>query len=90
MNIYKIIDVKTNKTKFEGTYDECRKHQTERIVFSHSKKPIYRVINNNGILGEGTLDELCRKLDLFPSTLHNYTFEPRKKDGLFMERIDDE
>lgn len=78
---------KHGKVLFTGTFDECISKLPYKIERVEEVTPVYDVRNDNGRLCRGTIDEICKSLNMTKLNAYNYTRYKRKRDGLFLERI---
>lgn len=79
--------LKHGKVLFTGTYDECLNKLPYKIERVEDVAPIYEASYDDGKSYRGTIDELCKQLNMTRLNVYNYTRYKRKKDGLFIARI---
>lgn len=86
MKIYRLIN-KKGEVIVQGSLEECRKKEKDRLEYVGISTPIYRATDNNGLDETGTVKELMEKLNLPMLTLYNYTRYKRKSDGLYVQKV---
>lgn len=88
MKIYRLIN-KKGEVVYQGSLEECRKREKDKLEYVGISNPIYRVTDNNGLCEKGTMKQLANKLQIPLLTLYNYTRFKRQGDGLYVEKIEE-
>ncbi len=87
--VYKLVN-QQGETTYQGSLEECREKEIDKLVYVGTSTPIYRATNDNGLDEQGTMDYLSKKLNVPILTLYNYTRFKRNRDGLYVEKVSEQ